>query len=84
MYGFSGYGTNSYASRRPFGAIIAGPIVDLANRILQNGYGVMNTLATGVRTAVLTSTYGIVNSLMLRFRQTTLTNPATNNNSLEL
>jgi hypothetical protein len=82
MYGFSGYATNEYGSRRFFG--LTGPLVEIANRVLQNGYNVVNTLTSGLKTIVLTSTYGIMNSLMLRFRGTTLTNPSTNNNSLEL
>jgi hypothetical protein len=44
MYGFSGYATNSYATRRLFGGGIVAPVVKLAMRILTSGYGIMNGL----------------------------------------
>jgi hypothetical protein len=37
MYGFSGYGTNEYASERQASSIIA-PVVRLATRVVANAY----------------------------------------------
>jgi hypothetical protein len=82
MYGFSGYGTNSYATSRQTG--IFGPVVRLVMRVLQNTYGIPQALMLRFPTRTLRSTYGIPQALMLRFRNSTLTNPQTNNTSLEL
>ena len=83
MYGFGGYATNEYAASRP--AWIPGPLVDLTMRVLQNTYGVVNSVALGLRSVVLKSVYGIPNVLMLKFRGTTLENPSGDvTNTLEL
>lgn len=67
MYGFSGYGTNAYATRRLFGAggIIA-PLVTLAMRVLQSGYGVVNALMLKFRGTTLANPSGnVTNTLEL-------------------
>jgi hypothetical protein len=50
MYGFSGYGTNAYASERQ---AIRAPIVKLAMRIVQNGYNVANAVMLRFRNLTL-------------------------------
>jgi len=66
MYGFSGYATNSYATRRLFstGSIVA-PIVKLATRILTNTYGIANALMLRFRGTRLTNPSSSQNTLEL-------------------
>ena len=63
MYGFSGYGTNEYGSRRVLG--IAGPVVKLAMRILTSTYGIVNGLMLKFRGTVLTNPSQSGNTLEL-------------------
>ena len=55
MYGYTGFATNSYATRRLFGSGIAAPVVRLAMRILTGGYGIVNVLMLKFRGTVLTN-----------------------------
>ena len=64
MYGFSGYATNTYGTRRRFGQGIAGPVVKLAMRILQSGYGVTNVLMLRFRGTTLVNPSGNVNNTL--------------------
>ena len=54
MYGFSGYGTNAYASERQASSIIT-PAVKLAMRILANGYNTVNALMLRFRNLTLSN-----------------------------
>lgn len=63
MYGFSGYGTNEYASRRFFGTTISGPIVKIAMTVWKNTYGIVQGWQ---------NTYRVTNILKLLFKSTTL------------
>ena len=63
MYGFSGYATNEYGTRRFFGTVIAGPIVKIAMTVWKNTYGIVHGWQ---------NTYGIHNVLKLLFKSTTL------------
>ena len=42
MYGFSGYGTNEYGSRRFINGFA--PVIKIAMTILRNTYGILNVL----------------------------------------
>jgi hypothetical protein len=53
MYGFSGYGTNVYATPRQTGII--GPVVILAMRILRSTYGIPQALLLRFRNSRLTN-----------------------------
>jgi hypothetical protein len=84
MYGFSGYATNSYATRRPFTAIRAAA-VKLGMIVLQSLYGVGEVLVLRFRNLTLSSPESNdTTALMLGFRRTTLSNPETNDTTLEL
>jgi hypothetical protein len=66
MYGFSGYATNSYATRRLFsGRTIIVPVVKLGMRVLQNTYGIVNALMLRFRGTILTNPSSNSNSLEL-------------------
>ena len=53
MYGFSGYGTNSYATSRQIG--IFGPVVRLVMRVLRSTYGISQALMLRFRNSTLTN-----------------------------
>lgn len=52
MYGFSGYGTNEYGSRRFFGSVLA-PVIKIAMTVWRNTYGIVNTLLLKFRNTTL-------------------------------
>lgn len=51
MYGYSGYGTNAYGSKRQTG----GPLIRLAVQIVQNGYNVALKLMLRFRSLTLSN-----------------------------
>jgi hypothetical protein len=82
MYGFSGYGTSAYGSERQ--SQIAGPLVKLAVRIVQNAYNVAAKLTLQFRPVAVLRRDPSPMALPLRFRSLTLSNPETNQRTLEL
>jgi hypothetical protein len=83
MYGYSGYGTNTYAGRRFSGPAIFAPVVKLAMTVIRNTYGVVSNFrsAYGVSVAVRSTynvarafknTYGIGTVVRLLFKNSTL------------
>lgn len=84
MFGFSGYATNSYGTRRRFLTFRAAA-VKLGMVVLQSLYGVGEVLMLRFRNLTLSSPASIsTNLLTLGFRRTTLSNPETNDTTLEL
>jgi hypothetical protein len=63
MYGFSGYGTNAYATPRHSSGIL-GPVVVLAMRVLKNTYGIAEGLMLKFRNSTLTKPTGNTNTTL--------------------
>ena len=78
MYGFSGYGTNSYGSERQQGSILV-EAVKLGARVMQDVYGVSVAFARKAGTLTLTSLYGLANAFTRPNSSRTLEDPSQSN-----
>ena len=76
MYGFSGYGTNSYGSERQ-SAISR--IIQWGARVFQNVYGVALAFARSTATLTITSVYGVATAFMRPNSSRTFQDPTQSN-----
>ena len=61
MYGFTGYGTNEYATSRRTTSGIIGPVIKLVMRMLQNTYNIEQALMLRFRNSTLSNPEGNTN-----------------------